>query len=101
MTRDDLLAAYFHLTREVLPARARREGWVVTADHCVQRIILDNIVGDAWRNKLTGNRPAYRQLSDEQLEKAVELATEIGRKGDVLLRELNRNSLRWRGKRAT
>ena len=101
MTRAEMLGAYLHLTREVLPARARRESWIVTADHCVQRIVLDNVVGDAWRTKLTGKGPAYQQLSDEQLERAVELAAEIERDGDSLLRELNRNSLRWRGKLAT
>lgn len=98
MNRADLLQTYFHLTREILPTRAQYEGWVVTADHCFQRIILDNIVGDAWRNQLTGKGPAYRQLSDEQLERAVRLAIEIEREGDLFLRELNRNSLHWRGK---
>ena len=98
MNHDDLLTRYFHLTREVLPAQARREEKVLTADHCFQRIILDNVVGDAWRNRLTGKGPAYRQLSAEQLERAVHLAVQIEREGDPFLRELNRNSLRWRGK---
>lgn len=98
MTRDDLLNVYFHLTREVLPTRARHEGWVVTADHCFQRIVLDNVVGDAWRNRLMGKGPAYRQLSHEQLERAVQLTTQIEQEGDALLRELNRKSLLWRGK---
>lgn len=98
MTRADLLLTYFHLTRDVLPARALGEGWVVTADHCFQRIILDNVVGDAWRNVLTAKAPAYRQLSDEQLARAVELARQIEREGDPLLRTLNQNSLVWRGK---
>ena len=98
MHRDDLLTRYFYLTREILPARARQGGWVVTADHCFQRIVLDNVVGDAWRSHLTGKGPAYRQLSDEQLERAVQLATQIDEKGDILLRELNQRSLYWRGK---
>lgn len=98
MTRTDLLSTYFHFTRDMLPERAQRENWVVMADHCFQRIVLDNVVGDAWRNQLTGKGPAYRQLSDDQLERAVQLVIDIERKGDSLLRELNRNSLRWRGK---
>lgn len=101
MTRTDLLQAYFNLTRAVLPARALREGWVVQADHCFQRIILDNVVNDAWRNQLTRPGPAYRQLSDEQLQRAVDLASQIEREGDGLLRQLNRNSLNWRGKLRT
>lgn len=98
MPRTDLLQTYFQLTREVLPGRAQREDWVVSADHCFQRIILDNVVGDAWRNRLTARIPAYRQLSDEQLTGAVELARRIEQEGDELLRRLNQNSLRWRGK---
>lgn len=98
MTRADLLQTYFHLTREVLPLRARRERWVVRADHCFQRIILDNVVGEAWRNRLTAPGPAYRQLDDDQLQRAVELASRIEREGDTLLRQLNVNSLRWRDK---
>lgn len=100
INRADLLTLYLQLTREILPVRARREAWVVTADHCFQRIVLDNVVGDAWRNQLTGKGPAYRQLSDQQLKRAVELATQIEQKGDSLLRELNQNSLSWRGKRS-
>lgn len=98
LNRADLLPAYFRLTRNVLPARAVRDRWVVSADHCFQRIILDNVVGDAWRNVLTAKAPAYRQLSDEQLARAVKLARQIEREGDPLLRTLNQNSLDWRGK---
>lgn len=98
MHRDDLLQTYFYLTRQVLPLRAQREKWVVSADHCFQRIILDTIVGDAWRNQLTASAPAYRQLSDTQLEQAVNVARQIEREGNTLLRQLNQNSLRWRGK---
>lgn len=50
MARADWLALYFHFTCKFLPARTRPEGWVVTADHRFQRIVLDNIVDDAWRN---------------------------------------------------
>lgn len=98
MNRDDLITAYVHLTRAVLPARAGQEQWVVRADHCFQRIILDNVVGDMWRTILIQKRPAYRQLSDDQLRQAVELAQQIDREGNGLLSQLNHNSLRWRGK---
>lgn len=98
MNRPDLLMRYFDLTRNALPARAHRERWVVRADHCFQRIILDNVVSDAWRNQLTAPRPAYQQLSDEQLRQAVALANRIEEEGDGLLRSLNQNSLEWRGK---
>lgn len=96
--RDDLLRTYFQFTRHRLPERAKRGGWVVSADHCFQRIILDNVLGDAWRNQLTARAPAYRQLTDGQLDQAVELARQIDQEGDALLRRLNQNSLCWRGK---
>lgn len=101
MNHDDIIADYFRLTREVLPARALAENWVVQADHCFQRIVLDNVVGDAWRNKLTAKTAAYHQLTDDQLQQAVSLATQIEREGDAFLRKLNRNSLGWRGKLMT
>ncbi len=98
MERDDLLAEYFRLTRVVLPGRAQREHWVVRYDHCFQRIILDHLFGDAWRNHLSSKQPAYRQLDEAQLSVAVNLAQRIEREGDALLRKLNEQSLVWRGK---
>lgn len=72
---------------------------MVRNDHCFQRIVLDNVVGDAWRNVLTSKRqPAYKQLTEEQAEAAAQLAREIEQHGNALLRTLNDNSLRWRGK---
>lgn len=97
-TRDELLAEYFRLTRDVLPARARAGRWVVRYDHCFQRIILDHLFGASWRERLAAGAPAYKQLTDEQLVRACELARRIDAEGDTLLRELNRASLAWRGK---
>lgn len=96
--RDELIAEYFRLTREVLPARARGERWVVRHDHCFQRIVLDHLFGAPWREHLVARTPAYRQLGDEQLARACDLARRIDAEGDGLLREMNRASLAWRGK---
>lgn len=96
--RESLNDEYFRLTRETLPERAVRERWVVCRDHCFQRILLDNVLGGAWRTRLTAKLPAYRQLSDTQMREAVSLARRIEAEGDSLLRVLNENSLRWRGK---
>lgn len=97
-TRDELVAEYFRLTRDVLPERARAGRWVVRYDHCFQRIILDHLFGAPWRERLAAGAPAYKQLTDEQLARACDLARRIEREGDALLRELNRASLAWRGK---
>lgn len=82
-----------------LPARARRQGWVVTADHCFGRILLDHVVGGCWYDLLDRRRsPAFRQLEDGQLAAAVALAERVAAEGDPLLRELDARSLHWRGK---
>ena len=99
MDRDQLLGRYRALVLEELPCRARAGRWVVTADHCFGRIVLDNTVGGCWYDVLDRRRsPAFGQLDDAQLAAAVALAERIATEGDPLLRELNARSLAWRGK---
>ena len=43
--------------------------------------------------------PAFAALDDAQLARAVELAERVAAEGDPLLRELDAQSLAWRGKR--
>ena len=96
-----LLSRYRELVLDQLPRRARAEGWVVTADHCFGRIVLDHAVGGRWYDVLDRRRsPAFAQLDDEQLRTAVGLAERIAADGDPLLRALDAQSLRWRDKRA-
>ena len=100
--RAPLLARYRELVLDQLPRRARAEGWVVTADHCFGRIVLDHAVGGRWYDVLDRRRsPAFAQLDDAQLRAAVSVAERIAAEGDPLLRELDAQSLRWRGKPAT
>ena len=99
-SRQDLLARYRELVLHTLPSRARSEGWVVTADHCFGRIVLDHAVAGCWYDVLDRRRsPASAQLDDEQLRGAVALAEQIDASGDPLLRRLDAQSLAWRGKR--
>ncbi|MBJ7385939.1 MAG: hypothetical protein JHC55_15785 [Mycolicibacterium sp.] len=99
MTRDQLLARYRELVRHELPQRGRAGGWVVTKDHCFGRILLDHAVGGCWYDALDRRRsPAFAQLDDDQLTEAVALAERVMREGDPLLRQLNAQSLSWRGK---
>ena len=93
--REALLARWFELTRQSMPAAAAERGWPVRFDHCFQRILLDNAVGGAWRKAIAA--PAWRHASDAQLARAVALG-EAALAGEDNLAELNRNSLRWRGK---
>ena len=70
--RPHLEADWLTLTRETLPALARARGWPVSADHCFQRILLDNAVGGRWYDAVTA-RPAYRHIAIEALAHAIAL----------------------------
>ena len=94
---DDLVSAYLHLTKEVLPALARngRRNGPVSDDHCFQRIILDHVCGGVWYEYL--DRPAYKNLTKDQAKRAVKLCEDIA-DGHKDLQKLNQQSLIWRGK---
>ena len=96
--RAALVRRYRELVLRDLPERARAGRWVVRADHCFGRIVLDHAVGGCWYDVLDRRRsPAFEQLDDERLRHAVELAEQIAAEGDPLLRRLNDQSLSWRG----
>ena len=94
-----LQARWLALTKERLPARARAERWPLREDHCFQRVLLDAVCGGRWYDHVPA-RPAYRHLDPERLGDAVALAERLATEPDavVLLRELDAQSLVWRGK---
>ena len=95
MANYTLVDEWNALTKREMPDVAKARGWPVHLDHCFQRILLDNAVGTKWRDVIAS--PAYRNASDTQLARAIE----IGRaavSGEESLEELNINSLKWRGK---
>lgn len=92
--RAALESAWLELTRRTLPGLAAPRGWPVRADHCFQRILLDNGVGGVWYDAIPG-RPAYRHAPGDLLARAVALA-EATIAGEADLPELNRRSLAWR-----
>ncbi len=94
--RAALEARWLDLTRRALPDVARARGWPVVADHCFQRILLDNGFGGVWYDHVTG-RPAYAHADADALERAVALG-EAALAGDADMAALNRQSLAWRGK---
>ena len=95
-----LVSAYMHLTKNVLPilARSGRRNWPVSEDHCFQRIVLDHVCSGVWYEYL--DRPAYKNLTNDQAKRAVKLCVDIA-DGRVDLHELNQQSLIWRGKHRT
>ena len=96
--RDTLLTRYRQLVQAELPERAARDRWVLRLDHCFGRVLLDAAVGGCWYDVLDRRSPAFRQLDDGQLACAVELGERLLVEGDPLLRELDAQSLAWRGK---
>ena len=97
MDRPALEAAWLTLTRDTLPALAAHRDWPVHADHCFQRILLDNAVEGRWYDHIVG-RPAYRHAPDAVLARAVALGQAvIAEEADLIA--LDRRSLAWRGKR--
>lgn len=94
--RAALQAEWLRLTRTDLPALAPARGWPVRADHCFQRILLDQAVGGCWYDFITG-RPAYAHAPDAVLARAVALA-HAAIAGQADMAAMNRDSLRWRGK---
>jgi hypothetical protein len=91
---------YLDLTNQVLPTLAQTRHFPVRYNHCFQRIILDNVFGRCWYDALPRtNGPAYRQLTEDQLEQAIAIAQQIIEQPDTYLHQLNQNSLTWRGKR--
>ena len=99
--RARLLTRYRELVLDELPRQARASGWVVTADHCFGRILLDHAVQGRWYDVLDRRRsPAFAQLDDEQLAAAVAMAERVAAEGDPLVRALDAQSLAWRGKPA-
>ena len=98
--KDTLIATYMHLTKEVLPSLAKSDlrDWPVSEDHCFQRIILDQVCGGVWYEHL--GRPAYKHLTKDQAQRAVELCRDIA-DGRADLRQMNQQSLMWRGKQKT
>ncbi len=89
---------YLDLTHRVLPDLAQQRRFPVRFNHCFQRIVLDNLFNDCWYDVLNRREPAYKQLTEQQLEGAIALAEEIVNQPDDYLDQLNQNSLRWRRK---
>ncbi len=96
--RAALEAAWLTLTRVTLPALAAERRWPVRADHCFQRILLDNALGGRWYDAVAG-RPAYRHIDAAALARAVALG-QAAIDGDSDMAAMNGRSLAWRLGRA-
>ena len=99
MERERLREKYLELVNQKLPGLAKQRQFPVKFDHCFARIILDNLFGCCWYEEIDRKQgAAYKQLSVEQLQKAIEIAEAIINNPDSYIQQLNKNSLRWRNK---
>ena len=98
--RAALLSRYRELVLTELPARARTGGWVVHADHCFGRIVLDHAVGGRWYDVSTAAAPPPSpSWTTASSPRRSQLAERMAVEGDPLVRTLDAQSLAWRGKR--
>ena len=96
---EDKRSQYLELINRKLPQEAKHRDFPVRFNHCFARIILDNLFQCCWYEAIDRKKgAAYKQLSEEELNKAIALAEEIINSPDSYIKELNQNSLRWRGK---
>jgi len=99
MEIEKLKGKYLELINRELPQQAKDRDFPVRFNHCFARIILDNLFQCCWYEKIDRQKgAAYKQLSAEELEKAIALAEKIIDSPDSYLQRLNQNSLYWRGK---
>ena len=93
---SELREEYDQTVNERLPERAQNsDGWPIHLDHCFGRVVLDNLFEDEWYDHVDG-RPAYENLSAEELKRAIEIADRMLTEGRPAVAELNERSLRWR-----
>lgn len=90
------MVRFKELTEQVLPERAREQGWPLRLDHCFKRVCLDYACGDVWYKHVA--KPAERHLEGEALERAVRCAEELAVRDRGLLEARNAISLDYRGK---
>ncbi|MEM6611560.1 MAG: hypothetical protein AAF652_04770 [Cyanobacteria bacterium P01_C01_bin.72] len=99
MEIERLRKRYLELVKQELPRLAKQRQFPVRFNHCFARIILDNLFGRCWYEEINRKKgAAYKQLSVEQLQRAIEIAEAIINYPDTYIQELNQNSLRWRNK---
>ena len=80
------------------PTAARAGNYPIVFNHCFLRVVYDNVFRDKWQNVLPKGKPAIHQLSEAQLDEAIQLGERLV-KDKSLVERLNHQSLRYRGKR--
>jgi hypothetical protein len=93
---EELRSVYTEKVNSKLPEEAKKQGnWPVDEDHCFGRIVLDNLFEDVWYRHIE-ERPAYMNLSRQELKEAVGIADRMLSKGREEVEVLNQKSLSYR-----
>ena len=95
--KDPKKAQLRHLANEAFPAAAKAGGYPIVFNHCFLRVVYDHVFQDKWQRQLQKGKAAIHQLSEEQLDRAIETGRQMVEDKDLAIR-LNRQSLRYRGK---
>lgn len=77
-----------------LPKLAVSEGWNVTLDHCVGRIVYDSVMGCKWNEKVKS--PFYKNADEGKIEEALVVCDRLKVEGKMLADRLNVESLSYR-----
>ena len=79
-----------------LPNLAVSQGWAVTLNHCIGRIVYDSVMRCKWSEKVKS--PFYKNADDSNIEKALEVCDRLKVEGKLLADRLNVESLGYRSK---
>ena len=91
---SQLIEEYKQLLNERLPSAYT---YPVRYNHCFNRIVLDWLFKDCWYNHLEKNKPAVSQLTQLQMQSAVNRMKEWLQHQELLIED-NKRSLQYRKK---
>ena len=77
-----------------LPKLAVTQGWAVTLDHCIGRIVYDSVIGCKWSEKVKS--PFYKNADKSKIEETLIVCDRLKVEGKMLADRLNVESLRYR-----
>ena len=90
---------YMEMVSDTLPNMSKSRDWPIRFDHCFARVILDQVFQGCWYDHIDRKKgAAYKQLNSAQLLDALTIAGRILQGPDEVLVDMNKQSLRWRGK---
>lgn len=84
-----------HLANEIFPEIAAREGYPITENHCLLRVVYDQLFQGKWQDQISINGPLINSLTEKQLIQAIQLAALVISDKSTC-QKMNAQSLEWR-----